>query len=194
MKRKRVIDLLKKKSYRYSEMVRETGIAESTMDRIFKELKILGLVEKKVDGLWEWYLYRRTFSPIEYELLMKHSRHVILEGRMDMQAFEETSAYRVLRFYDKGVLKRDFPDFLGHLRTGYPELSVLFEKWKKLPETAKVSDAGGFEPLKEETETMENIVYQVGGQLSVIIMKVRNGIPLEGHCDFCPYMRFAIEG
>lgn len=196
-----MIDKLQQRSWRFKELMVETEISEKTLWRILKELEFYGLAVKKTDGAWGWYLCKRTFSPRDYELMIKHSRHVIFGARVrarfgerDAQDIAHTSAYALLRSYDKGALERDFPEFAGHLKTGYQDLFTLFEKWRKIPEAGKVTHLdGGSEPNEAEQETVENILRQVGGELAVIITKVRNGIPLEGYCDFCPHKHLTIK-
>jgi len=196
-----VIDKLQQRSWRFKELMVETEIPEKTLWRILKELEFYGLAVKKADGAWGWYLCKRTFSPRDYELMIEHSMHVIFGartrarfGERDAQDIAHTSAYALLRSYDKGALERDFPEFAGHLKTGYQDLFAFFEKWKKMPEVGKVTHFdGGLEPDEAEQEAVENILRQVGGELAVIITKVRNGIPLEGYCDFCPHKHLTIK-
>ena len=193
-RRKKVIDLLKKKAYRYSELVSEAKISESTIDRILGELKFLGLAHKRVDHAWEWYLYKTDYSPMNLELAIKHSKDIVFRRIKDYPGIMYAGPYQLLMSHDEQALQQNYSEFAGHMKTGYPTLCSLFERWRELPRCSKVTLVGeDEEPSEAELDAVEDILQQVARELNVIVTKVRNGIPLEGRCYACPHISLAIK-
>jgi len=123
-------------------------------------------------------------------------RRLVHDRRMDVhyrRAIKEVSKYLVyplLRLYDSGEFAALFPEFLGHLKTGYNELYSLFERWSTLPLNVRVEivelDSELEGPTEEQVELAKKIRFQVGQNLDSIIRGVENGQKLDGECDFCP--------
>ena len=80
LKRKRVLNLLKRGPRRYFELVQETRIPSSTMDRILGEFGEKGLgILCKVNGCWAFFgdvvSYKQSLrTSSEQERLLEHSR------------------------------------------------------------------------------------------------------------------------
>lgn len=185
-RRKTVIEKLQQRSWHFKELMAETEIPEKTFSRILKELGFYGLAVKKSDGAWGWYLCRQAFSPRDYELMIRHSEHIVF-GDSEVEGIEQAPPYALLQSYENETLEQRFPEFAGHLRTGYQDLFALFRRWVEIQHTREILEKS------ERRVAEENIIRQVGGDLAVIITKVRNGIPLEGYCNFCPHTNLVIK-
>lgn len=107
-----------------------------------------------------------------------------------VKGLEEYPTYKLLLLVDSGEFETRFPEFAGHVKTGYKKLSRLFQRWSELPLLAKVTNAGENSKKSGSTEAQQkladDVLREVDLKLDFVIRRVKNGSKLEGRCDICP--------
>lgn len=126
-------------------------------------------------------------SRADYELALKHAKKMLFldlkpEEREHVEPFREDWA-RLLASCNAAdvpeeIVHSEFmvhiKNFASHLKTGYPEVWLLIEKYRRLQtQTAK----------NEEIEALENLIYT---HIDAIRFRVLHGVPLKGYCELCP--------
>lgn len=211
-----VIKALKERPMTWKELT-QLGIPEKTLQRILQEYLIFwGLVQKHEDGYYSWYERKREFSKSEYELALQHSKAIIF-GNKTMLGI---SKYTIDSLVNAYVMDREeVTEFFSHLKTGYPQIYKKFErclnilkergrlikqidKTKSKHDDLKVNytlsrcvevDSAPKEKLGFIEKKYEDALKDLAGELAIVFMQVKNGIPLEGYCPFCPHIRLKIK-
>ena len=134
-----VIEALRNKPMKWSELLEQTKIPEKSLHRILTEyLSFWGLVKKDELGRWSWYDNIRTYkSERDYELALNHSKmlipglRAILAEDMDLYLHLGSSAYVELHKHDEeeSELLKSFAE--EHLRTGYSEIYEDLVKFRE---------------------------------------------------------------
>ena len=211
---KTVIEGLRKKPMTWKELA-ELGIPEKTLQRILQDYLISwGLVQKNKDGYYVWFEQKRELSKAEYELALQHSKNLIF-GNETMLGISQYTIDSLINAYIMNP--EEVIPFFNHLETGYP---LIYRKFQKCLETLKERGKlikqitkslnkdtlrisySFFPPIhinpsqKQEFELIEkklqNCFKDLAGEFAIISMQVKNGIPLEGYCDFCPHRKLKI--
>lgn len=194
---KKVIEALREGNKTYSELG-SLGIPEKTLDRILKDnLEYWGLI-KKEGSCWVWHENKQVFqSKADYELALKHSKNVILTTS-EKQGLDQTSIIAVLNelaFFEdneEAFRKRWVSDYyfdrkylLQHIKTGYPEILRLIQKYRELEIKQSFSDT--------DSKELEYVQDLFAGKMARLIRNLKDGIPLSGFCDGCPRKTVTIK-
>ena len=149
-RRRKVIKLLKNKSMRYTEIVKETGILESTLDRILKELKKLGLAakdERKRLDYWRWYTYTKKYNRLTYDKAIEHAK-LLMPGFQSLLEFGEFYVLSLPPDREEQIKRRILSNFAEqHLKTGYPTIYknlISFRELNAKLEKLKEGEVGPF--------------------------------------------------
>lgn len=123
-KRKKVIDLIRNQSQRHSEILEKTGIPESTVNRILKELKSLGLIrriKKEVHDYWVWIDHETLWqgSHQTYDIAIGHAKDLL-------PGFQNLLTYGIF-----------FENATNHYWYDIPEPSIPFKKLSILSKCAE---------------------------------------------------------
>lgn len=154
-----VIEALRNKPMKWSELLEQTKIPEKSLHRILTEyLSFWGLVKKDEFGRWAWYDTIRTYkSKHDYELALNHSKmlipglRAILAEDMDLYLHLGSSAYVELREYEEeSKLLKSFVE--EHLRTGYPEVYDDVVKFRENMEQVQLIEI----EIEKEIKKMKN--------------------------------------
>lgn len=149
LKRKTVLQLLKEKNYRYTDLVNQTKLPQKTMDRILEELKTLGLIIKKNDGTWvsSEHIKKPYKTRSDYDVALEHSKKLLRAlgailaedklGWVEMSIAQESprpgnaEAFRIeLESEYKGKSLKEFAE--AHLRTGYSSVYKKLEAYREM--------------------------------------------------------------
>jgi len=136
LKRKRVLNLLKRGPRRYSELVQETGIPSSTMDLILGEFGEKGLgILCKVNGCWAFFgdivSYKQSSrTSSEQERLLEHSRTLLPGFEAILAESWQGDLQRALKVAMKeGDSIKIFAE--QHLHSGYREIYDELKEYRK---------------------------------------------------------------
>lgn len=149
---KKVINALREKSMKWSELKVELGIPERKLSRILEYLQDCGLAKKHKEdgrfGRWSWYEYIKTYDTKEdYEIALKHSEELFLG--LDAILAEEINLYLLLPHPIADVKGRSIvtegnklkPFVEEHLKTEYPTIyKKLIEFREALSELKKLKE------------------------------------------------------
>lgn len=135
VKRKKVIDVLRDRPRKYAELVKETGIPESTMNRILYELGVYELVYKR-GGYWVWYQHAKKppwkGTPIAYDKAIEHAR-LLLPGFLSLLESEEFYIPSLPPDHEEELKRRFLSRFAEqHIKTGYPTIHENLISFRKL--------------------------------------------------------------
>jgi len=176
-KRKKVIDLIRDQPQRYGEISEKTGIAESTVNRILKELKKLGLVKKRDKKYWVWSEYENRWkgSPICYKAHVDHSINLIpgLEEFFNRVIPKFCVPWHLSDKDTNKIEKRNTTSSFSKM-TNYEKLSILVEcaesHLKAYPTIDKkiifLKSLG--EKFDEADSNTQEILKKVGGHVYLI--------------------------
>lgn len=138
LNRKKVIDCLRDRRMKFGTLKTKTGISESTLSRILKELKILGLAEK-TSGYWTWYAYKKKYHP----RLAEHAKKHLAPGLAALSPSYVPTRYTPDN-QDPNVVALDSASrdikrlnqlkeyALEHIRSGYPTIDNLLSQFRNL--------------------------------------------------------------
>lgn len=113
----------------------------------------------------------------DYELALQHSKKLLFSNK-EKQRFDLVAPHnwaRMLAFPDS-----ETQYLVHHLKSGYEELWLLIEKYKR------IKDKG------TEAE-LNKIEEEVSVRLNAIMFQVEHGIPLKGECAICPTKYVTIQ-
>lgn len=149
LKRRTVLQLLKERAYRYTELVKQTKLPQKTMDRILEELKTLGLIIKKKDGAWvsSEHIRKPYKTKSDYDVALEHSKKllcaleaILVEDKLEFVEMSITQespwagnaeAFRIeLESEYQGQLLKEFAE--AHLRTGYSSVYKKLEAYRDM--------------------------------------------------------------
>lgn len=151
IRRKKVINILRKKRIRHNDLVRESEIPETTVERILKELKILDLADQdREDGIvyWAWYEYATVFSSEEqFKRAIDHSRK-LLPGLEVILRTQEGKG-------EKEDTERECVE--QHLSSGYPKISTKLNKLRKQETELGELKKGKIKELLDGLQSSEDI-------------------------------------
>jgi len=198
------------------------GIPEKTLERILQDHLIpWGLVQKNKDGYYVWFEQKHEFSKTEYELALQHSKNLIF-GNETMVGISKYTIDQLINAYVMSPeevipffkhLETGYP--LIH-RKFMKCIETLKERGKLIKQVTKSPDKDALRinyslfapgcidinPSQEQEfiviekkleKKIENCLKDLAGEFAIIFMQVKNGIPLEGYCDFCPHRKLVIK-
>lgn len=200
------------------------------LQNYLSELKGIGIITYDADtNLYSLSSNKLDFkNKAEYELSGKHA-HDIFYFTMDetdvSYFWDERILLRLLSFYEEDYkVEKEGLNFgtdsdnhyahvylLQHIRTGYPEISALIDKYKQLlikhgiNSGYSISESEGLiEHIPEEpkiaglTESEEQELTNIVDMFVQRFLRLRRDAkeckPLVGHCDGCPTSRVTIKG
>ena len=124
-----IVKEIKKGAKTVKELKERCGASKSTVYRIIKALEKAGLVEWKKGEYVKWKSEIQAFESKEnYEIALNHSKRILIDalGRKNKE-IEIEDCEKLL--YNE--------QFIQHLKTGYPSIYNLYEKFKELEEIIK---------------------------------------------------------
>jgi hypothetical protein len=160
---------------------------------------------------YAWFEDLRVLSGKEHEIALKHSMSLVFSTR-DKQRLDQMNpswAVEWIVFHDRIEDKTmDNLCIFQHLKSGYPEVYELMEKYRKIYSSKYLTRTAGFvqesttevpvrplNPKKEpkRAKEAENVEDLLIGKIYSIARQVKHGTPLEGHCDYCPKRKIRIQ-
>jgi len=125
------------------------SVPHDTLYTILKILKEAGLIYRDEDGKY-YYSYRkgiRAFSEKNYKIALNHSKQILLEAE---DAPSESLRGKLEHISYRRLIDNEY--FLQHLKTGYPEIYELYQKWKKSKEDLEAKWKEFEDEVKREVE------------------------------------------
>ena len=158
----------------------------------------------------------------EYELALEHSKRLLFtQPDSEFQRYDLMSPWTVIDILaglNQSALREEDQCFLEHLKWGYPEIYINLEKYRESaiklghspldmsPSFRGIFDLElnrGFQSQEErdkfyaenrrEIEEFKNLREQLIGEIYNIMGAVKHGIPLKGHCKYCPHLHLTIK-
>lgn len=176
-------------------------IVKRSVQNYMAELIALGLVHHNSEaGVYELADSKQVFqSEYDYNIALKHSKLLTLSTSENqrLDQMNPYSALDLLAYDDKENRDIDDQCLSQHIRTGYYELHLLLQKYRK---TSYLKEKGlQLEPLyspkeRKQVKEFQDLRDLLVGKISSIVNDVRHFIPLQGFCDCCPHRRITIKG
>jgi hypothetical protein len=181
------------------------------------ELVALDLVSYEITrGVYELADSKRVFqSKADYNLAFAHSKHIVLTdmGNQGLEDIDDDFILDRLAFLEEDLKEQDKEgwgkaeiDFdreylLQHLKTGYPEIHLLIQRYKQIRVKHRIHSSmhtlGDLKPEKpfeeKDWKELENLRDLFAGKISRLVREVKDGIPLSGFCDGCPGTKVTIK-
>jgi hypothetical protein len=196
-------------------------ITKRTVQNYMAELKALGLVVyNKQERIYEHTENKKVFkNKYNYNIALKHSKNLMFSTKKK-QRFDQMDPYFALemvllndqkKWTEKDDFHKDLYDFrcvYQHLRTGYPKLNPLIDKYREQNKNKKKRPVGcgpylgnlsieqRMEYFAKEIEKQNKVNDSdalLVGKLYFIFRQVKEGIPLQGNCDYCPDKKVSIK-
>jgi hypothetical protein len=195
----------------YSKGINRVG--KRTIQNYMAELNGLGLVV--YDPVFATYSAtetKRVFkSKQDYNIALKHSKNLLLSTskKQRLDQMNPLSAFDLIMFPEDS-LGKDIYDFclLQHIKTGYHETNKLMEKYKQSMDKLGYSKVRYLpklnNPIIGEAKTkttkankqmrkLHDLRALLVGKIYTLVDEVKNGIPLEGSCKYCPTPKLTIK-
>jgi hypothetical protein len=214
---KRIIEELKKQPMSISDIEKlfDNKVGRRTLQNYMLELKALGLVA--YDGqLYQWIESRQVYSKTDFELALRHSKLLVLSYQDKSQSMDDNDLLRqdamdpflavdLIVFSDiETTAKLKDKCLYQHIRTGYPEMFALMEKYRgildklgysKEPHMPKIGMffEREWETIPKELKEAIELRNVLAGKLYFIVEQVKHGIPLKGFCDCCPRLHVSVQ-
>ena len=176
-------------------------IVKRSVQNYMAELIALGLVHHNSEaGVYELADSKQVFqSEYDRDIALKHSKLLTLSTseKQRLDQMNPYSALDLLAYDDKENRDVDDQCLSQHIRTGYYELYLLLQKYRK---TSCPKEKGfQLEPLsspeeRKQVKEFKDLRDLLVGKIYSIVDDVRHFIPLQGFCDRCPHRRITIKG
>jgi len=158
----------------------------------------------------------------DYELALEHSKRLCftlpdsVTQRYD--SMNPWSAIDILAGLHQLALTVEDQCFLEHLKWGYPQTYINLERYRELASELGYSSGDSslkcrgtynfelkrcfqsreeydkfFAENRSKIEEFKNLREQLIGEIYNIIGAIAHGIPLKGHCKYCPHLQVTIK-
>jgi hypothetical protein len=146
---------------------------------------------------------KRVFqSRQDYDIALTHSRNLLFSTKDEVRLVQINLGEALERIARKDTHDSDLYCFSQHLKSGYPEVYGLIEKYHKHTRDGTIhsryfQEGDELDPKLKKEETMlkriDCLRASLFEEISAIINKVQNGTPLQGLCDYCPDREITIK-
>lgn len=209
-KRKKIIDSLRRGPKRHKDLIIESGLPQTTVDRILREFEIYGLFEKRVDGRWAWFEHVRHYKTAkELEMFADHSKQLI--SALEALLAEEEDLWLPQEWkhaenIEQAIMEKHTRFAEEHLRTGYPEMfdkltklrvsilrfkdaGVSFHDWREKDPEQVLQSENPSQERKLELKDFFALYQELSGDIRTLILRIKAGEPLNGMCSLCPKVK-----